>query len=166
MSLWQRKNQHKRYLLWLKLYGVCFLFHCIILLWVFFIHDNRLHHVALSLHKNIDYSAPILFVPVSQHVAMQHTQTPQITNTVVSPKKETPLVTKQTTVLHTKKENLASVAEKKEPEQEKKVVAPKLLEPKPAPSIAAMQQKQKDSPVAKKQSVPAIQTKNIITKNA
>jgi outer membrane biosynthesis protein TonB len=161
MSLWQRKNQHKRYLLWLKLYGVCFLFHCIILLWVFFVHDNRLHHVALSLHKNIDYSAPILFVPVSQHVAMQHTQTPQIKKAIISSQKEPVSTIKPSSP---EKNNATTVAlEKKEPEQEKKVVTPEPLKPKP--SIAVAQQQQAPA-VAKKQPVPAMQTKNIITKNA
>ncbi len=75
MWLWQRKNIHKRHLLWLKLFGVCLFIHCLFLSWVFFVSHERSHTLSLSLHKHIDYSAPILFVPLSQTPIKQKNET-------------------------------------------------------------------------------------------
>jgi hypothetical protein len=59
----QRKNIHKRHLLWVKLFGICLFFHIIFLWWIFCIYRDNSYVLSLSVHKNFDYSAPIMFVP-------------------------------------------------------------------------------------------------------
>lgn len=64
MWLWQLKNIHKRHLLWLKFFSVCLFVHLTFLSWVFFIDHDTSHTISVSLNKHMDYSAPILFVPL------------------------------------------------------------------------------------------------------
>lgn len=63
MSLWQHKNIHKRHLLWAKIVGICLLFHGIFLFLVLCVYRDNTNVIALSIHKKMDYSAPIMFVP-------------------------------------------------------------------------------------------------------
>jgi outer membrane biosynthesis protein TonB len=62
MSLLQRKNIHKRHLLWVKLFGICLFFHLIFLFWIFCIYQDNSYMLSLSVHKRLDYSSPIMFV--------------------------------------------------------------------------------------------------------
>lgn len=95
MSLWQHKNIHKRHLLWLKLLSICLFFHCTVLLWFFFVYNNDCNDIVLSLNKNIDYSSPILFVPVSQQTTHAPITSVSIGVTEKIPEKikETPAMT-------------------------------------------------------------------------
>jgi TonB C terminal len=63
MWRWQHKNIHKKHLLWAKLFGICFIFHLIFLCWIFCIYHDNSYILSMSVHKNIDYSTPIIFVP-------------------------------------------------------------------------------------------------------
>ncbi len=101
MSLWLHKNLHKRHLLWLKLLSVCFFFHCTVLLWVFFIHNNDSYDISLTLNKHIDYSSPILFVPIA---------TPTTTQKSLPLPHNNKIITQKAAV---KKETI--IAERKEP---------------------------------------------------
>src|SRR3990167_7954129 len=112
MSHWQHKNSRKRHLLLLKLSGFCFFLHCAVLLWVFFIHNNGSYNVSLSLHKHLDYSSPILFVPLSCPTMVQPLSTsPEVTASPIL-KKESPPTQKEesqktnTTTLATQKKEL------------------------------------------------------------
>ena len=64
MSLWQHKNIHKRHLLWAKLFGICLFFHSLFLFWVFCIYRDNSYMLSISVNKKLDYSAPILFIPL------------------------------------------------------------------------------------------------------
>ncbi|HLC06957.1 MAG TPA: TonB C-terminal domain-containing protein [Candidatus Babeliales bacterium] len=64
MWLLQRKNIHKKHLLWLKIVGFCLALHLIFLLWIFCVHQDNTYMHTLSINKNVDYSAPIMFVPL------------------------------------------------------------------------------------------------------
>lgn len=64
MWLWQRKNIHKRHLLWAKLFGLCLLFHLIFLFWIFCVYRDNSYILSISINKKLDYSAPIYFVPL------------------------------------------------------------------------------------------------------
>lgn len=68
MWLLQRKNMHKKHLLWLKIISLCIFFHSIILIWLFCIYQGNYHIYAIAINKQFDYSAPILFLP---HLAEQ-----------------------------------------------------------------------------------------------
>lgn len=88
MWLWQLKNIHKRHLLWLKFFSVCLFFHLTFLSWVFFINHDVSHTISVSLNKHIDYSAPILFVPLkSSSFAKASADKAKQTTTVTTPKK-------------------------------------------------------------------------------
>ena len=63
MWLWQHKNIHKRHLLWAKLFCACLFFHMLFLFWIFCVYHDR-STVTVSLNTKIDYSAPILYVPL------------------------------------------------------------------------------------------------------
>src|SRR5260221_555736 len=64
MSLLQLKNIHKRHLLWAKLLGACLFLHLVFLFWVFCVYRDNSYMLSLSIHKNLDYSTPIMFVPL------------------------------------------------------------------------------------------------------
>lgn len=85
MSLLQRKNIHKRHLLWAKLFGICLFFHIVFLFWIFCIYQDNSFMLSLSVHKNIDYNTPILFIPLGT----------KTTTKVVPIKKATPINTKK-----------------------------------------------------------------------
>ncbi len=70
MWLWQHKKIHKRHLLWAKLFGVCLFFHFIFLLWALFMYRNNTYIFSISLHKKIDFSAPIIFKPNGIHTSI------------------------------------------------------------------------------------------------
>lgn len=65
MWLLQHKNIHKKHLLWLKIVGMCLMFHAIVLFLVFCVYQDNSCLYALSVNKHMDYSAPIIFVPYS-----------------------------------------------------------------------------------------------------
>jgi hypothetical protein len=68
MWLLQHKNIHKKHLLWLKIFGMCLFFHLIILFWVFCVYRENTYLYAIAVHKKMDYSAPIFFVPMGTSV--------------------------------------------------------------------------------------------------
>lgn len=149
MWLWQRKNMHKRHLLWLKLFGVCLFIHCLFLSWVFFISHDKSHALSLSLSKHIDYSAPILFVPLSQKSIIQkneplinHHVTPLKQNT--APKATTTTITPPKPVINKK-----IVAPTAPPKQEKPVIKKDTLQ-----ATATSSHNQEIKPEEKKLSVP------------
>lgn len=88
MWLWQHKNIHKRHLLWLKFFSVCLFFHVTFLSWIFFIDHDASHTISVSLNKHMDYSAPILFVPLNSQKTILNTPTQK--TTVAATKKTTP----------------------------------------------------------------------------
>jgi hypothetical protein len=90
---WQLKNIHKRHLLWLKFFSVCLFAHLTFLSWVFFIDHDGSHTISVSLNKHMDYSAPILFVPLksssfAKASADTAKQTTTVQSTVVTPTKK------------------------------------------------------------------------------
>lgn len=97
MWLLQRKNIHKKITLWLKITGFCLFFHIIFLLWIFCIYQENKFIYAFSIDKKIDYSAPILFVPLGistaaksvQNAVTVTTQKTTATNTTPPQKKTT-----------------------------------------------------------------------------
>src|SRR5581483_9119041 len=98
MSHWQHKNTHNRHLLLLKIAGLCLFFHCIVLVWVFFVHDNGISTTTLSLKKHIDYTAPIVFVPIGTNIStsssvVQQKSTPIKTQAITPKQKNTILST-------------------------------------------------------------------------
>ncbi|HLJ31662.1 MAG TPA: TonB C-terminal domain-containing protein [Candidatus Babeliales bacterium] len=84
MSLLQRKNIHKRHLLWVKLFGICLFFHIIFLWWIFCIYRDNSYVLSLSVHKNFDYSAPIMFVPLHSSSAAKTAKD----TVIITPKKQ------------------------------------------------------------------------------
>lgn len=94
MWLWQHKNIHKRHLLWLKFFSVCLFFHITFLSWVFFIDHDSSQTISVSLNKHMDYSAPILFVPLKSQQIKE--QTPPAQSTVVTPTKKVAAPSKPT----------------------------------------------------------------------
>lgn len=68
MWLWQHKNVRKRHLLWVKLLITSLALHLIILFWVFFIYQNDVYELAVTIKRGVLQShAPVVVVPV-KHV--------------------------------------------------------------------------------------------------
>lgn len=125
MWLWQRKNIHKRHLLWAKLFGLCLFFHLVFLFLIFVLYRNDGYTVALSLNKKRDYSAPIMFVP--HGLPTKHTTTTQIKPSVAKPTPQKQVA--KPAVTKVKKTTLAIPAKKIE---EKKEIKPEVKKPAPA----------------------------------
>ena len=124
MSHWQHKNTHNRHLLLLKIAGLCLFFHCLVLVWVFFVYDNGISTTTLSLKKHIDYTAPIMFMPIGTNISTssvaQQKSTPIKTQAIIPEQKNTVLSTiKQEPAKPVKSDTQPQP--KKEPSQEKKV---------------------------------------------
>ena len=139
MSLLQLKNLHKRNLLWLKLLGLCLFMHSIILIWMFCIYRGNSHLYALSIQKHLDYSAPVMFVPLGVQTTSQKTiaiapkkvatiakqstkQAPKTTTLSAEKKKvvtSAPKTTQQTQAKNEPKKELVEKKETKTPENEK-----------------------------------------------
>lgn len=108
MWLLQRKNLHKKHLLWLKIIALCLVAHCIILFWIFCVYTENKYMHAFTVNKKIDYSTPILFkylTPTAQSTAISVAQ--RITTVKQVPPKtitkpvtqvKTPVPTKPTTI--------------------------------------------------------------------
>ena len=69
MWLLQRKNLHKKHLLWLKIVGLCFGLHLIVLFWVFCIYRENNYMHCFAVNKKMDYSIPIVFSPQLHYIA-------------------------------------------------------------------------------------------------
>lgn len=87
MSLLQRKNIHKRHLLWVKLFGICLFFHILFLWWIFCIYRDNSYVLSLSVHKKLDYSAPVVFVPLGTQTTSSFAKATKDKATV-APKKQ------------------------------------------------------------------------------
>lgn len=151
MSLLQRKNIHKRHLLWAKIVGICLFFHLIFLFWIFCIYQENNYMLSLSINKNIDYSAPIIFVPlgvptttkpqptmvkkinpIQQPAAPNKTVKKTTTIAPETPKKPTPTTKKITPVApkaEPKKEEKKEVVKVEPPKIEPKKIEPEKTEP-------------------------------------
>jgi len=129
MSLWQHKNIHKKHLLWAKLFGFCLLFHLIFLFWIFCVYRDNSYILSISVNKNMDYSTPIMFVPLG----VPTTSRPQ----VVASKK--PIPPKPT--VHIK------------PPVEKKIVAPEIKKPTTIAAAAPKKIEEKKQPTAEPKKV-------------
>lgn len=70
----QRKNIHKKITLWLKIAGFCLFFHFVILFWIFCVYRENKFMYAFSIDKKIDYSCPILFVPIGISTSLKPIQ--------------------------------------------------------------------------------------------
>lgn len=146
MSLWQHKNIHKKHLLWSKLFGLCLLLHLIFLFWIFCVYRDNSYMLSISVHKNLDYSTPIMFVPLG--IATQATKAPvaKIANNnskaasikKPAPQKTTlaavkPVASPKAPIVDTKKPvTVAAAPQKTTPpvKQEVAKVEPKKIEPK------------------------------------
>jgi hypothetical protein len=184
MSLLLHKKIHKRHRLWLKFFSLFFVLHCI-LLWCIFINDmHSLNTIAISLNKHIDYSAPILFVPLTQTVTTQENTASALTNTNqpkqttlaqtkinVPEKKATPATTIKQSPQQTQK--IVPVPTSKLEKKEEKIVAPetpKVVEPSNSEKPAAPTEKksttaQMTSPPSTQQASTAPQQR-VVPKNA
>src|SRR5579863_6920565 len=132
MSLWQHKNIHKKHLLWAKLFGFCLFFHLVVLLWVFCVYRDNSYMLAISVNKNMDYSAPIMFVP---------SYTPALRKATVDTTKNTQkTIVKKATVIQVK-----PTAQKKTPTPQK------------PPTVAAAAPKKTTEPIKKE--LPKIEPK-------
>jgi hypothetical protein len=97
MWLWQHKNIHKRHLLWAKLFGICFVFHCFFLLWIFCIYHDSSYTLSLCVSKQFDYSTPIIFAPSFTPSTPMLRGTPSKASTNTAPVKKSEL--KQKTII-------------------------------------------------------------------
>lgn len=121
MWLWQRKNIHKRHLLWAKLFGLCLLFHLIFLFWIFCVYRDNSYILSISVNKKLDYSAPIYFVPLGTPTTRVKPTQPKKSipkKTVVAVPK--PVVQNKTIVPTKKPTTVAAVIPKKTTEPIKK----------------------------------------------
>lgn len=138
MLLLRLKNIHKRHLLWAKLIGTCLFLHLVFFFWVFCIYKDNSYMLSLSIHKNMDYSNPIFFVPLGtattkQPVATVQPVTPKKTPT---PPAQKTIEKKQPTSIASKPNNQTSKP-KIEPQKPQTVTpptTPKKIEP-PKPEI-------------------------------
>ena len=103
MLLLRLKNIHKRHLLWAKLIGTCLFLHLVFFFWVFCIYKDNSYMLSLSIHKNMDYSNPIFFVPLGTATTKQPVATVQ----PVTPKK-TPTPPAQKTIEKKQPTSIAS----------------------------------------------------------
>ncbi len=164
MWLLQRKNLHKKHLLWLKIIGFCASLHAILLLWIFCIYRENKYMYAFSVNKKMDYSIPILFLPCSakatqgtpkkaeedKHSTL-NTVKPAIT-TATPPKKEPAKATTITT-------QPAKTNTKKSTESINKVIP---IEPvKTTAAEKPIVQKNTEVPVAKKSTPEKPAAKNV-----
>lgn len=97
MSLLQLKNIHKRHLLWAKLFGICLFIHLVFLFWIFCVYRDNSYMLSLSINKNLDYSAPIMFLALGSANATKDKSlnAPKATKTSAHPiKKQTTVVQK------------------------------------------------------------------------
>lgn len=96
MSLLQLKNIHKRHLLWAKLFGICLFIHLVFLFWIFCIYRDNSYMLTLSINKKLDYSCPIMFVPLGTTPAVKPATTtkptaqPAQNKTAITPIKQIP----------------------------------------------------------------------------
>lgn len=116
MWLWQRKNIHKKHLLWAKLFGICFIFHLIFLCWIFCIYHDNSYMLSISVNKHLDYSTPIMFVPYPN-------QMPEIL-----PQKKTTITKMQPTPIAKKASVQTTIAQPK-PIAQKKITEQTKMEP-------------------------------------
>jgi hypothetical protein len=115
MWLLQRKNLHKKHLLWLKIIALCLVAHGIILFWIFCVYNENKYMHAFTVNKKIDYSAPIVFkylTPVQNTISVpQRTTTTKQTaptpKTIAKPVTEKP-VTEMKTSVQTKPTTIAT----------------------------------------------------------
>lgn len=125
MSRLQRKNIHKRHLLWVKLFGICLFFHIIFLWWIFCIYRDNSYVLSLSVHKNFDYSAPVVFVPFgTQTKATVAPKKPIIPAQKISITPSKTEVKKPTTVATVNTSSPKKVPDLKTVEPAKPVIAP------------------------------------------
>lgn len=163
MSLWQHKNIHKKHLLWAKLFGFCLLFHLIFLFWIFCVYRDNSYILSISVNKNMDYSTPIMFVPLG----VQTTSRPQIvTQKKPIPKKPAvhikPAIEKKVAVTEVKKPTtIAAVAPSSSAKASKDTSAlaanVKKMTP-PAPAVAVKK------PEEIKKELPKIETPAVVNK--
>jgi len=90
MWLLQRKNIHKKHLLWLKIIGLCLSFHLIVLLWVFCIYRENKYMYTFSISKKMDYSIPIIFLPAYAKATAGAAPAEQKPTATITPKVITP----------------------------------------------------------------------------
>jgi len=113
MSLWQHKNIHKKHLLWAKLASICLLLHFIFLFLIFFVYQDNNYIFSISIHKNVDYSSPIMFMPCPITTTNVSKKTLS-----VAPKKPTTIIAKsapQLTTVQSKPNSVESTTESKKP---------------------------------------------------
>ncbi len=99
MWLLQRKNIHKRNLLWLKIFGLCLSLHLILLFGIFCVYRGNMYMQTISINKRLDYSAPILFVPYPNKAQSKSMSTPvgkPVSASIVNKTAIKPIVTKAT----------------------------------------------------------------------
>lgn len=151
MWLLQRKNIHKKNLLWLKIIALCLSFHLIALLWVFCIYQENTYMQAFSVNKQMDYSTPILFLPYAAKAAQG------------TPKKMDVTITEAPKKIAVKTTATAKVATPK-PTPEKTVVKATKPEPKKTTTIAvpATQVEAKKATEPIKKVAPADEIKPVI----
>lgn len=128
MSLWQHKNIHKKHLLWAKLFGICFVFHLIFLFWIFCIYHDNSYLLSISIHKHLDYSTPIMFVPCPMQTPT-HT-TPKISTTI---KEQPPATAKKTSASTTIVQSKPSTPKTLPIEQKKSTTTPEMPKKIPEP---------------------------------
>src|SRR5579872_1132427 len=162
MWLWQRKNTQNRHLLWLKLFSLCLFVHLSYLSWAFFIAHDGSRTISVSLHKHLDYSAPILFIPITaptnSSVAVTQTDNQQTLPTTSAPIKSD---IKADTIKNPAQKATTTVATPVKPAEIKKPAPTEL--PKAVPEVPveqAVKKTEKAEPPVKQEpatSAPATQ---------
>lgn len=160
MWLWQHKKLKNRFLLWLKLFFVCFIIHVSFLLCFFFNpYCNNYYRLSVALDRSRDYSLPIMFVPTTYSVPVEPIQQP------LASKKS--IVTAEQSVQKATHKKETSITQPPKPVQ--KTVRPKpesivakKREPAPQPEkIIAPQQDHEPKNLPKKKN-PIVHKKNAI----
>jgi outer membrane biosynthesis protein TonB len=161
MWLWQHKNMRKQLLLWAKLFGLCSFFHLVFLLWIFCIHQDIPCSVTIDLHKKLDYSAPIIFIPA-------FVKTEFILSSVEGADKsaDKPAQTIKTITVKTTTQKPAPATKKVEKKATTSITPPQVITPKkveskptPTPKVEQKQTESKPTPAPiKKEDTCALKT--------
>lgn len=148
MWLWQRNNIHKRHLLWAKLFCLCLFAHLIFLFWIFCAHHDASYAITIALNTKIDYSAPVLFVPLGTQTTMVQKKI-----TPAKPVVQKTAAKKNTTIIETIQPPIKKVPVKKTP-VEKTIIAEPVKKLVDAPKPLAVPEKSREKNINMPKPIP------------
>jgi outer membrane biosynthesis protein TonB len=155
MWRWQRKNVHKRHLLWAKLIMTSSVMHVIALFFLFFVYHDQLSDYALTISRNLlkqDVSILIMQAQMAprnrsvSRIASVGTRKKVTQSQAKNPEPKKVEQKKQVQKLPVK---TAIVSEKKEQisKREQKQVKPAIKKEQPKPQVSQVAQQQKVEPL-------------------